>query len=235
MKAPLGSLPLHMQVTEFLVRELAAGRLVEGEKLAPEREMADALGIAVGTLRKALAELQARGHLERIQGSGNYIRAGSPQNSIYSMFRLELASGGGGLPTARVLELKRLRKPRHLPPFGSADHAHRIRRLRAISGRPAALEEIWLDGSCAERLSKGDLLESLYLFYRTRLNLFIETAEDRIGLGEVPDWAPKDFALRPGSPVPHVMRLSRAADRSIPEVSQTWFDPAVAVYVSRLR
>ena len=70
-----GALPLHMQITELIIRDIAAGRLVNGERLAPEREMADSFGIAVGTLRKALATLQEKGLLERVQGSSNYIRA----------------------------------------------------------------------------------------------------------------------------------------------------------------
>ena len=41
----------------MLIRDIAAGRLSEGERLPPEREMAAELGIAVGTLRQALADL----------------------------------------------------------------------------------------------------------------------------------------------------------------------------------
>jgi GntR family transcriptional regulator len=62
-----GSLPIYLQVTELIIRDIAAGRLIDGEKLPPERDMAADLGIAVGTLRKALAELQNRGLLERVQ------------------------------------------------------------------------------------------------------------------------------------------------------------------------
>jgi len=57
---PPGSLPIYVQITELLVRDIAAGRLIDGEKLPPERDMAEELGIAVGTLRKALAELQKK-------------------------------------------------------------------------------------------------------------------------------------------------------------------------------
>ena len=124
-----GSLPIYLQFAELLARDIAAGRLVDGEKLAPERDMAAELGIAVGTLRKALAELQNRGLLQRVQGSGNYIRAISDPKSVYAMFRLELIKGGG-LPTAEVLSVERLKKTGELPEFGSSDEGHRIRRIR---------------------------------------------------------------------------------------------------------
>ena len=234
MESRPGSLPIYLQITELLVRDIAAGRLVDGEKLAPERDMANQLGIAVGTLRKALAELQTRGLLERVQGSGNYIRAISDPKSVYAMFRLELIQGGG-LPTAEVIDVMRLNKPKDLPKFGFSPEGHRIRRIRRLSGHVAALEEIWLDGSYAPKVVEEDLSESLYLFYRTRLNLWIVRAEDRIDLDTVPDWAPPEFGQKPGAPIAHVLRVSQAQDGATAEVSRTWFDHAVARYVSRLR
>lgn len=229
-----GSLPLHQQIAEFLIRDIAAGRLVDGAKLPTEREMAAGLGIAVGTLRKALAALEGKGLLERVQGSGNYIRARAEVESVYAFFRLELPEGGG-LPTAEVLSVALLAKPADLPEFGRSAQAHRIRRLRRVSGVAAAVEEIWLDASYAERIAAEDLSESLYLFYRDRLGLWVQRAEDRIGLGRVPGWAPEGFGLAPGAPAPLVERVSWARDGARAELSRSWFDPGVVRYVARLK
>lgn len=231
---PPGSLPIYIQITELLVRDIAAGRLIDGEKLPPEREMAEELGIAVGTLRKALAELQNRGLLERIQGSGNYVRAISDPKSVYAMFRLELLAGGG-LPTAEILSIDRLPKPAELPAFGTSGEAHRIRRLRRLSGKPAALEEIWLDGSYIDVIDPEAVSESLYLFYRTKLSLWIARAEDQIGLDHVPNWAPDTFGQMAGAAIVHIQRISQDPDGVRAEVSRTWLDHTVARYVSRLK
>ena len=229
-----GSLPIYLQIVELIVRDLAAGRLVDGEKLAPERKLAAELNVAVGTLRKALTELEERGLLERRQGSGNYVRAIADPASVYTMFRLELIEGGG-LPTAKVISVDRLPKPDFLPEFGASAEAHRIRRRRFVGNRFAALEEIWLDAGYCETIALQDLSESLYLYYRTRLNLWITRAEDWLGLGAVPDWAPEDFGLERGAPVPEVERMSTAQDGMKAEYSYTWFDPAVVRYVARLK
>lgn len=229
-----GSLPLYQQISELLIRDIAAGRLIDGEKLPPEREMAQGMGIAVGTLRAALKELVARGMLARVQGSGNYIRAKSDPESVYAMFRLEL-SNGGGLPTARVLTVDLMAKDPALPPFGTSDAAHRIRRLRYLSGQLAAVEEIWLDGSYAPMIRVADLSESLYLYYRTQLGLWIARAEDRVGLGQLPDWSPAVFPYVHGSPLPLITRVSWAQDGARAEVSRTWYDPEKVQYVARLK
>ena len=234
MKSSKGSLPVYLQIAETLVRDIAAGRLIDGEKLPPERDMAKELGIAVGTLRKTLAELESRGLLERIQGSGNYIRAINDPQSVYALFRLELIEGGG-LPTAEILSVSLETKDPSLHPFGRSLQGHRIRRLRKIGGKVAAIEEIWLDGSYVDSIVPEDLSESLYLYYRTRLNLWIAKAEDYIDLGHVPDWSPATFRPASGDLLPHVLRISHSHDGEKAEVSHTWYDHTVARYVSRLR
>lgn len=233
MPAP-GSLPLFMQISELLIRDIASGRLIDGEKLPPEREMAANLGIAVGTLRQALKELVSKGLLTRVQGSGNYIRALNDPASLYAMFRLELVTGGG-LPTAQVLSVERCVKDPALPDFGEATEGHRIRRLRFLSGKVAAVEEIWLDGSYAATIAKTDLSESLYLFYRERLSLWIARAEDRVGQGLCPAWAPSEFSYAEGTPLPLITRVSWGQDGRRAEASWTWYDPKIAHYVARLK
>jgi GntR family transcriptional regulator len=233
MPAP-GSLPMFMQISELLIRDIAAGRLIDGEKLPPEREMAARLGIAVGTLRQALKELVAKGMLVRVQGSGNYIRAVTDPASVYAMFRLELVAGGG-LPTARVLSVERRVKDENLPAFGESTEGHRIRRRRFLSGKLAAIEEIWLDGSYAPVIAKSDLSESLYLYYRERLGLWVARAEDRVGQGPCPDWVPEDFPHKAGTPLPKITRVSWGQDGRTAEASWTWYDPNIAQYVARLK
>ena len=132
------ALPKHIQICELLIREIGAGRLREGEKLPPERQMATNLGASVGTLRKALARMTEDGLLERIQGSGNYVRNTKKTGGVYAMLRLELPTGGG-LPGSRVLDVKPMEKPSELPKFGTSDHGTRIRRQRFLNKEPIAV------------------------------------------------------------------------------------------------
>jgi GntR family transcriptional regulator len=134
-----------------------------------------------------------------------------------------------------VLSIDRLSKPADLPTFGSSGQAHRIRRLRSLAGRPAAIEEIWLDGSHAETVNIEDLSESLYLYYRKSLGIWIVRAEDRVGVGAVPGWAPSPFGLAIGAASGFVERIGWSQHGDSAEFSRTWFDHGVARYVARLR
>lgn len=229
-----GSLPVYLQISEMLIRDIGSGRLRDGERLPPERDMAASLSISVGTLRKALGELEKQSLLERVHGSGNYVRASGNPSGVYAFFRLELEEGGG-LPTADVLDIERLPKPDDLPSFGVSPDGHRIRRLRSLGGKPAAVEEIWLDSSYVERLNRDAISESLYLYYRQALNLWITRVEDRVGVGRVPDWAPEAFGQPVGAPAGLVERLSFAKDGTAAEYSRNWFDADKARYVTRMK
>jgi len=230
---PPHALPVYLQISEMLAREIAAGRLVDGERLPPERQLAAELGVSIGTLRKALADLAEKGLLNRVHGSGNYVQAAHVDRSIYAMFRLELVRGGG-LPSAHFLDVSRMEKPADLPAFGTASAATRIRRLRFLDREPVAVEEIWLDGDAGE-VRREELSDSLYYFYRTRLGLSISRAEDRVGLAAVPEWAPPAFAPRPGTTTGFIERHAWAAGPEAVEYSRTWFDPDRARYVQRFR
>ncbi len=231
--AKTSALPKFIQLSEMLMREIAAGHLADGSRLPPEREMADDLGVAVGTLRKALADVEAKGLLDRIQGSGNYVRHRPAVDSVYAFFRLELLKGGG-LPTAEVLSVDRLAKPDGFARLGGDPQGHRIRRLRFLDGVLVALEEIWLDGAQRDVIAVSDLSESLYHFYRHELGLVIAAVEDRIGVDALPDWTPDTFHLPAGHTTGHIARVSRTAAKQPAEFSRTWYDAARAAYISRM-
>ena len=231
--ADASSLPKYIQISEMLIREIAAGHLVDGARLPPERDMAVDLGISVGTLRKALGDLAEKGMLERVQGSGNYVRHQTDVASVYAFFRLELA-GGGGLPTARVLSLDRLAKQPGMPHFGPSSDGHRIRRLRYLDDQLIALEEIWLDASYRDVVTTDDLSESLYHFYRNDLGLIIGSAVDEIGVGPVPNWGCETFGLWAGDMAGYIERVSSDTACAPAEFSRTWFDFNKARYISRI-
>lgn len=226
------TMPKFIQLSELLIRDIDAGRLLDGERLPPEREMAVSLGTSIGTLRKALAELEQKGLLDRVQGSGNYVRRPEKPTGLYAMFRLELLSGGG-LPTADVLGVETLAKPADLPDFGTSETATRIRRRRYLNEISIAVEEIWLDSS-AGVLSADMLTESLYQTYLKDLGFWITRAEDRVSIAPLPAWTPLGFG-RPGTISGYIERFSWAAAPSPIEFSRTWFDTDKSVYVQRLK
>ena len=227
-------LPVYMQIAELLARQIKAGYWHTGERLPTEAELAQRLSVAVGTLRKSLALLESQGVLERIQGSGTYVRQTRGTAQIYELFRLEL-SDGPGLPTAHILDLSQQPLPAQCPALVPAGGAcWRVRRMRFLSGQPVALEEIWFPASACPDLNLQELGDSMYLFYQQRLGIWIARVEDQISAAPAPDWAALPLGLLPGDCSGYIERVSWTASNQLAEFSKTWFDPAVCRYSSRM-
>ncbi len=63
-----------VDATETALRErLAPGRARLGDRLPPEKELAEAFGVSRGTLRLALERLESNGEIIRRQGSGTFV------------------------------------------------------------------------------------------------------------------------------------------------------------------
>lgn len=233
---PAKSVPLYLRAAELLGREIASGHWRAGERLPTETELAQRLGMAVGTVRKALAELESRRLLERRQGSGTYVRghSGERDRSIYEFFRLE-GLDGAGWPSAQILSLNRLPHPARKPAFGAgtSNQSYRLRRLRLLDGVPVALEEIWFDARHRANLQPSDLQQALYVFYQQTLGFWISRVEDRVSVGTVPSWAPAAFPCTAGQPCGWIERQAWSGSDQLEEFSLTWFDPARARYTAR--
>jgi GntR family transcriptional regulator len=230
------SLPIYIQISELLQREIAAGLYAAGDRLPPEAELANTLHVAVGTLRKALSELASRGLLERRQGSGTYVKTAidvGASKSVYEFFRLELLRGGG-LPTATILAFNKIETPAEFQAAFSKN-CYCVRRLRLLNNQPVALEEIYFDSHHHPQLTQADLGEALYLFYKERLGFWIASAEDRVGMSTVPQWSPAEFQPSVGSACPSVERVSHSGKNKIEEYSITWFDSERCRYVNRMK
>jgi DNA-binding GntR family transcriptional regulator len=232
---PAKPLPVYRQIAELLVRQIKAGYWQQGERLPTEADLAQSLNVAVGTLRKALALLEQQAVLERIQGSGTYVRKTDGTQQIYELFRLELKTGPG-LPTAHILEVQRGTPPQDAPAFeqGADRVKWRVRRLRFLNQIPVALEEMWFAAPAAHKLQAQELGDSMYLFYQQRFGVWVSRVEDRIGVAPVPDWALSPFGMAQGAPAGFIQRVSWTPGNAVVEYSQTWFDPAVCRYSSRL-
>ena len=46
-----------------------------------------------------------------------------------------------------------------------------------------------MNQSCADKVNEAQVSQSLYKYYKERLNVWIVRVEDWVGLSEVPQWA----------------------------------------------
>src|SRR5919109_2815070 len=66
--------PLYLAVADAIAADVQAGKLRAGDRLPPQRELADALGVTVTTVTRGYAEAERLGLVSGEVGRGTYVR-----------------------------------------------------------------------------------------------------------------------------------------------------------------
>ena len=86
---PGGSGPLYRQARRELQCAIEQGRYGPGDALPSETELARALGVSIGTLRKAVDELVHEHILVRRQGKGTFVAQHNDARFMFQFFHVE--------------------------------------------------------------------------------------------------------------------------------------------------
>ncbi len=84
-----GAVPLYRQVKSALLRLLESGQLGPGEMLPNEAQIAKALQVSIGTLRKAVDELVHEHILVRRQGKGTFVAMHNNDRFMFQFFHVQ--------------------------------------------------------------------------------------------------------------------------------------------------
>ncbi len=79
---PFGEGPRYLQIVAALRNDIATGAVTSGQRLPTHREMANKLGLSVGTVSKAYAAAERVGLISGQVGRGTFVAASSPALSV---------------------------------------------------------------------------------------------------------------------------------------------------------
>ncbi|MDV6319475.1 PLP-dependent aminotransferase family protein [Chromohalobacter sp. HP20-39] len=66
--------PRYRRIAEAIAKGIELGELAPGDKLPPQRQLADRLGVTIGTITRAYATAHHQGWVDSRVGSGTYVR-----------------------------------------------------------------------------------------------------------------------------------------------------------------
>jgi GntR family transcriptional repressor for pyruvate dehydrogenase complex len=66
---------IYEEVVEMIVQRIRSGALTVGQKLPPERVLAEEMGVSRTSLREALRALESMGYIYSVTGGGNYVNS----------------------------------------------------------------------------------------------------------------------------------------------------------------
>ena len=70
--------PIYLALADAIEADIMSGRLRTGQRMPPQRTLADALGIDLTTVTRAYGEARDRGLIEAVPGRGTFVKARSP-------------------------------------------------------------------------------------------------------------------------------------------------------------
>ncbi|OYV00602.1 MAG: GntR family transcriptional regulator [Burkholderiales bacterium PBB5] len=168
-----------------LRRRILSGEWPPAHALPAEASLASEHGVALGTLRQALALLAQEGLIERVHGRGTFVRGGLSGAPMLRFFRFGEAPGQ--VPASRILARALAPAPAEVArrlALGRGDEVLRLQRLRLLQGQPCLLEDIWLPLPLFDALRADDIAQwddLLYPMYARRCGVHVTRAVDEIG------------------------------------------------------
>jgi len=228
---------------------LAAGlraRITQGEwppgaALPAEAALAKEHGVALGTLRQALALLVDQGLLERRHGRGTFVRGGLDGASMLRFFRFRHAGDLQAAPRSAI------RARAVVPASAAAAEALglpagapvlTLERLRSLDGRPVLLERITLPLPLFAPLAESDPAgwdDLLYPMFQRVCGVTVHRAEDQLGFALLSAADAALLGLPAGHPGAQVQRRAfDLAGRCI-ELRHTQGDALAFAYTAQVR
>jgi GntR family transcriptional regulator len=151
----------YVQIEEELAERIRTGMLRPGDRIPPERELADQMQVSRMTVRQALGRLADRGLLVRERGRGTFV---SEPKLIQSLSRLsgfyDQMISQGILPTSRLLSGEQMLASAAVAQvldLRIAEPLYKVVRLRLGGGVPLALETSYFPARLVPGLLDYDL------------------------------------------------------------------------------
>lgn len=228
--------PQYLTLRDRIALNIEMGRMVPGTRLPSERQFQSETGTARGTIREALAQLEAEGLIFRRDRSGWYV---SPPAVTYDPTRwagfMRYVLEQGRVPGTETLDKQVIPASSGIADIfriAPGSPLFLIERRRTIDGRPVLIERIAVDPALAPDLlahsldtSLTDILKTHYgiAACRNRVDMrpcaLIKEAADRLG-------------VKSGTPGLKVTRTSfDEAGRVVEYDREYWRHDAIRIHV----
>lgn len=228
-------------LASLLRARIYQGEWAPGEAIAPEAQLAKSYGMALGTMRQALALLVADGLLERRHGRGTFVREGLGGASMLRFFRFRSATDAQAVPGSRIVQRRtRLASDDEAEAFGLPAGASvlALRRLRTVDEQPRLLEEIVLPLPAFEALATSDSAHwdrLLYPMYQRVCGLVVHHAQDHLSMDRFSAQQARTLGLAAGHPALRVQRRAFDLTGRCVELRSTWGDAFAFEYTAQVR
>ena len=209
--------PIYRRLRDQIAAEIAQNVWKPGEAIATEAELAAKYQISVTTVRKAIDCLVLDGLIERVSGSGMFVRRPDFDHAFIRFTRVWGSAGDRRIPQSRIYKRETLSGPPEVTAalnLKEGAQVIRLLRLRIHEEMPIIHEEIWLDAArfAPVLTMKEDQPRLLYPIYEDLCGAIVARAEETITIERANKTDVELLGLRKGASIVSVKRLSLGYD-----------------------
>jgi GntR family transcriptional regulator len=230
----------YAELAADLRARILRGQWEPGQALTAETELARTYGVALGTMRQAIALLVDQGLLERRHGKGTFVKAGLGGASMLRFFRFRHADSSEA-PSSRILSRKQIQADAATSQALAIDEGAPVlalERLRSIAGQPCLIESILLPLPLFEPLASSDPAawgDLLYPEYQRRCGVVVHRAEDQLSFDTLSASNARRLGLTKGHPCVRVRRRAYDLAGRCVELRVTFGDAFDFEYTAHVR
>ena len=178
--------PLYLEVRRRIADAIRSGEWRPGEAIPPEKKLCERFSVSIGTLRKAVDELNASGLLVRQQGRGTFVAQHSQDRYLFSFFHIVGQDGRKEYPRVRFLKSGHANADAFAAEALAVKAGSRLIHLSnelSLAGEVAALDEIFLPTALFPGLTGQRLRErttTLYQMYQVEFDVSVLRTSERV-------------------------------------------------------
>ena len=206
--------PLYREVKRSLLRAIEAGRCRPGHTLPSETALAGALGVSIGTLRKAVDELVAEHLLVRRHGRGTFVATHGADRFLFQFFHVERRDGLREVPEVDLVSFERRRceeEPAQALGLRVGDPVIQVENRLRLQGRAVVCDRLTLPAGLFRGLTEKRLRErpgTIYQYYQAEFGITVLRALERARAAAADRAAARVLGVPVGLPVMQVDRTA---------------------------
>jgi GntR family transcriptional regulator len=210
----IAGMPLYRGVKRVLLRAIEAGEVAPGELLPSETELAQSLGVSVGTLRRAVDELVAEHLLVRRQGRGTFVATHNPDRFLFQYFHVERTDGLREAPEVDLVSFERMRCEEEAAQalgLRIGDPVVQVENRLRLQGKAVIYDRLVLPAVLFKGISEKRFAEreaTIYQLYQSDFGITVVRARERARAVAADRAAARVLGIPFGLPVMQVRRIA---------------------------
>lgn len=179
--------PLYYQLAETIINEIKDRNLQENDKILTEREYCEKYNLSRATVRQAIAYLEQKGYIYKIQGRGTFVSSRVMKQKLLKFYSFtEEMKKQGKIPKSQILSFKEKKVNEKICKELNVSldtKVYELIRLRIADDEAVMYEKTYMPVNRIEGLNKKSLLEfPLYDILQNKYNIVFTKALERFSV-----------------------------------------------------